>query len=236
MLPASDYLDSAVPVRRVEEAVAEDWRHLGRSEFRLALGLRRLYRDYAHRRDGRGRFVDWAEDRFGIPAKLASSFSFLGEHFERLPLLRAAVETGEVAWTKAREFAAVATEKDVAEWIAYARSHTNRELERRLAEREGGPAKKIEVPLTATQVQEVRRAREILTRETKKPVPERDLLPTLSRMLAEGTLVLAGKGPAAAPAKPVRPYLSLCLCVNCLDTWVPVPGTSRTLSIGAGPS
>ena len=84
MLPASDYLDPAVPVRRVEEAVAEDWRRLARCEFRLALGLRRLYRDYAHRRDGRGRFADWAEDRFGVPAKLASTFSFLGEHFERL--------------------------------------------------------------------------------------------------------------------------------------------------------
>ncbi len=231
MLPASDFLDPAVPVRRVEEAVAEDWSRLTRSEFRLALGLRRLYRDYAHRRDGRGRFVDWAEDRFGVPAKLASTFSFLGEHFERLPVLRAAVEAGEVAWTKAREFAALATEKDVAEWIAYAKGHTNRELERRLADRQGEPAKQISVPLTATQVQEVRRAREILTRETKKPVAERDLLPTMSKMLAEGTLVLAGKGPAAAPAKPVRPYLSMNLCVNCLDTWIPIPGENLRIPI-----
>jgi hypothetical protein len=140
MLPVSDYLDPAVPVRRVEEAVAEDWRRLTRCEFRLALGLRRLFRDYAHRRDGRGRFADWAEDRFGVPAKLALTFSFLGEHFERLALLRTAVGSGEVAWTRAREFAAVATEVTVAEWIAYAKSHTNRELERRRADREGKPA------------------------------------------------------------------------------------------------
>ena len=50
--------------------------------------------------------------KFGIPSKLVRTFSMLGEHLERLPLLVAAMESGEVGYTKAREFAPYIEPKD----------------------------------------------------------------------------------------------------------------------------
>lgn len=230
-MPDSLVLDPAFPVARVEAAVRADFTAHQRTEYRLCLGLRRLYTANAHRGGARASFADWAEQRLGIPSKLASLFSFLGFHFERLPAVRAAVESGALSYTKAREFVAIATSEDEKEWIERAQALTNRKLERLVAERGGKPAKVVVSPLTAKEVQDVRRAREILTTRTDAPVPYPRMLPEMSRMLAEGALVFAVEAGTAAPAKKVRPYLTQALCVNCLDTWVPVPGENLRIPL-----
>lgn len=170
-ITAEKLLDPAFPHARVEACVARQWAAHGRAEFLLCIALRRLYRDRVHRRDSRARFGDGAEQVFGIPVKLANLFSFLGSHFERLPGTRAEVEAGRLSYTKAREFAALATPEDEAGWIGFALSHTNRQLERRVADGGGKPARMVKTPLTPEEVQAVRKARETLTKELCRSGP-----------------------------------------------------------------
>ena len=87
-------LDPSVKHDRVRATVSKLWRGRERAEYGLCLGLRRLYRDQVHRGKGRGRFVDWVEERFGIPAKLAGLFSWLGSRLEGLPLCLSAMRAG----------------------------------------------------------------------------------------------------------------------------------------------
>jgi len=139
MSSPSSLLDPAVPHREVKAAVKQAWRNWQRADYRLALGLRRLFRDQVHRGSGRGDFGDWAESVWGIPRKQVWTFNCLGEHLERLPALREAMESGLVTYTKAREFAAVAQEEDIGWWVDFAGSHSHREV---LREKERGPARK----------------------------------------------------------------------------------------------
>jgi hypothetical protein len=92
----------------------------------LCLGLRRLFRDQVHRGTGRSRFVDWVEQKFGIPTKLAGLFSWLGSKLEELPLTLQAMESGDVTYTKLREYVSLATRENEAEWIEFASTHRDR--------------------------------------------------------------------------------------------------------------
>jgi len=227
MSAPSSLLDPAVPLAEVRDVVADCWSALERAEYRLCLGLRRLFRDHAHRGAGFARFTDYAAFAFGIPEKLAGTFSFLGEHLERLPRLREALESGEITYTKAREFAAVTDEEDVEWWIDLARRSTNRRLEREkqryLARKRGAeyePEETVTSKLTPPQRQAARALRERLTRREGKPVPDDRLLGKMLDLFAQGEL--GGSGGGVEP--PPRPYLTLGLCPACLKVHVPVPG------------
>jgi len=56
-------------------------------------------------------------------------FKRLADDLDRLPLLREAVASGEIGWTKARQVARVATVETSAEWVALAATTGRRELE-----------------------------------------------------------------------------------------------------------
>ena len=122
-------LDPAVRHERVQSTVKQLWRGRERASYGLCLGLRRLYRDQVHRGKARSRFVDWAELQFGIPGKLVALFSWLGSRLEELPLCLAAMESGELTYTKLREFVKLVDLESQEEWIEFARTHTNREFE-----------------------------------------------------------------------------------------------------------
>ena len=133
MLPAESILDPTVKHAVIVAAVREDWEKVNVGTYRLCLALRRLFRDQVHRGASFSRFVDYAEREFHIPSKLAGTFSFLGEHLERLPQTRKAMESGALSYTKVREFAAIATPESEAKWIRLSLSSTNRELEKLVA-------------------------------------------------------------------------------------------------------
>ena len=236
MTTGSGLLDPTLSHDVVRETVHGAWRAQQRAEFDVCLGLRRLFRDNVHRGRGFARFSDFTEHEFGIPVKLAWTFSALGKHLERLPRTRAAVEAGEIGYTKVREFMRVATARDEAEWIEFAKTHTNRELEARVSRagdeslgREHRPAQEIPSRLTATEVQATRKARELLTKATGRTVPRQELLGKLATAVAEGTLPLSTeKKPAERPEEPRRSaagrYATIALCPCCAETWVPVTG------------
>jgi uncharacterized protein YifE (UPF0438 family) len=133
----SRLLDPAVPHDIVSDVVRRRWSEVERVQFDLCVALRRLFRDNVHRSKGFSRFSDYTEVEFGIPEKLAWTFSLLGKDFERLPRTREAVERGELTYTKVREFARIATPETEDSWVEFARSHTNREIERRVQKGSG---------------------------------------------------------------------------------------------------
>jgi hypothetical protein len=217
---ASQLLDPSVPHAAVLDAVRRSWRRFDHAQYVLCIALRRLFRDYAHRGAGYARFDDWAEDELGIPGKLAWTFSLLGRDLERLPRTREALERGEITYTKAREYARMATAEDDADWVEFARSHTNREVERRVrhVEMRSPPVKTVTSRMDVDEAQVTRAAREKLCRVLDEPVAEEKVLPRLAAMFVEERVEVAG------PGRPARPYLSLQLCPSCLATWAPVPG------------
>ena len=216
-------LDPATKHEAVVGRAREAWSGVQHGEYVLSLALRRLYRDQVHRGEGFSRFTDYAERRFGMPGKLADLFSFLGKHLERLPLTRAAMEAGELTYTKVREFVKLATPEDEAEWIEFARSATNRQLERRAARARLGTehdTRKVVSRVTPAESQAVRKAREVLMKRLGEPVPEEKLLPRLAETVLAGGFFGEDGAPSARPG----PYLAIHLCPQCTHTWVPSPG------------
>jgi len=235
-------LDRTTPHRAVERLVRRRWGQVQRGEYELCMALRRLYLDNVHRHEGFARFADYADQRFGIPGKLADLFCFLARHLERLPKTRASLEGGELTYTKAREFVRIATTEDEAEWIEYALGHTNRDLERRSERVRRGTDEdvtRVTSRLTPSQVQATRKAREKMMKVVGESIPKDQLLPALAKKFVEspglfgaGTVPGADDGdPTGRVASKAGPYLTISLCPQCTHTWVPAPGENLTVPI-----
>ena len=229
-----EILDPSVRHAVVERSVLRDWHTREQSSVRLAVAMRRLFRDNVHRGHGRGRFSDWARERFGIPEKLAWTFSLLGRDLERFPRIRAAMEEGTLGYTKVREFIREVTPENEAFWIEFAGSHTNREIEREVTRRRGRePGRVLKILLSAEEQQDLRRARERMARNGGPPASEADAVKALVRMAASGRApagLFEGCGSGVADRIPApRPWLSLAVCASCLDSWIPVPGENLSV-------
>jgi 5-methylcytosine-specific restriction endonuclease McrA len=72
----------------------------------------------------------YATQALGFSDNRAWQFKRLADDLDRLPLLREAVTVGELGWTKAQQVARVATADTLAAWVAQAKTHGRRELER----------------------------------------------------------------------------------------------------------
>jgi len=71
----------------------------------------------------------YATQALGFSDNRYYQFKRLAADLDRLPVLRRAVETGEIGWTKARQVARVATATTQAAWVAKAATTGRRELE-----------------------------------------------------------------------------------------------------------
>ena len=233
MRSPSELLDSGTPLDEVIDTVKRCWGRSQYLEYAVCLGLRRLFRDRAHRDHVAGNFGEYGEKVFDIPAKLVWTFNFIGKNLERLPKTRAVFEKGDLTYTKVREFAKVADAKTEASWIRFAKKHTNRELEDKVAKekakREGREHEDEEVvvsKLVGDEVQAARATRDRIMKTTGKVVPERDLLPTLVKMFADGEFPqpAADEGAKVKVSAKPKPYVSFQYCPSCLTTFTPVPG------------
>jgi uncharacterized protein YifE (UPF0438 family) len=206
------------------EVVRRRWGGLQRSEYELCVALFRLFRDNVHRSKGFSKFSDYTEVEFEIPEKLTWTFAYLGRDLGKLPKTRAAVESGELTYTKAREFARKATPETEAFWVEFARSHTNREIEQRVREADGEEREKeVRQKLSPKERQAARKAKEKLEKKLGKKVQQEKVLSGLATLFAEGGMDDAKSDPETPAPKKPRPYLTIQLCPSCLDTWVPVP-------------
>jgi hypothetical protein len=85
---------------------------------------RRLYRPLGH-----ASLKLYATQALGFSDNRSYQFKRLAADLDRLPVLREAVETGEIGWTKALQVARVATAATQAAWVAKAATTGRRELE-----------------------------------------------------------------------------------------------------------
>ncbi|MEE9278876.1 MAG: hypothetical protein V3V67_01750 [Myxococcota bacterium] len=90
------------------------------------------------------RLGDYARERLGISRRELQEFGRVGARLDRLPGLEAALAGGQVCWSKARLIAQVARRCDEAEWIAFAKGATTKELEDKVHERAGAEKRGIE--------------------------------------------------------------------------------------------
>ncbi len=93
---------------------------------------RRLYRTF-----GFSSIQLYAADRLDFSEAKTAQFLRLCRELESLPELRRSVATGEVAWTKARTVASVATPSTERRWVERARTESRRCLERAVQQTRG---------------------------------------------------------------------------------------------------
>jgi hypothetical protein len=226
-------LDPKTSHGAVADHLRRRWHQVQNGEYEIAIALRRLFEDNLHRHEGFSRFEDFAESRFGMKDRLAGCFLNLGKHLARLPETRAALEAGDLTYTKAREFVPIASRADEGRWIEFARTHTNRELEREVTRaRHGTEHDETEVRsrLRPAEVQVVRKAREIVMKKLEKPVPDAELLPVMAELFVAGAAA-SGESPPAATVRSPTPYLTINLCPECTRTYVPVPGENLRVPV-----
>jgi 5-methylcytosine-specific restriction endonuclease McrA len=88
---------------------------------------RRLYRQLGH-----ASLQLYATQALGFSDNRYYQFKRLADDLDRLPVLREAVETGEIGWTKALQVARVATAATQAAWVEKAATTGRRELEQQV--------------------------------------------------------------------------------------------------------
>ena len=80
---------------------------------------------------------DYARELTGLNPRKAQYLVFIADRLEKLPIIAAAFDAGELPWTKAREIVRVATLTTEQEWLEKAKKLSNRELEKAVRKHEG---------------------------------------------------------------------------------------------------
>ena len=209
-------IDIVRPRHRRQREIRIEWRRRETSSVRLADLLEESFRMRDHAHAGWGRFDDDAEQEFGVPPRQAWTFLHLGQRLRRLPKTRRALLTGTLGYTKAREFASIATPEDEAEWIEYAVRHSSRALERKVRQARVGAGDEKEhfsAWYDGFDVQVIEQAWHEAKREVGATMALADLLPFLARRYLEGKLPRG--------RRKLMGFTVVQACPNCLDTWIP---------------
>ena len=107
---------------------------LVRSTGPLRVAMAEIARWLVHKRAwerlGYARLGDYVDERTGRSARSVQDLARVGESFDSLPRLRAALVNGQLGWTKVRLIARVAKPDDEVRWIEHARAVTAQELSR----------------------------------------------------------------------------------------------------------
>ncbi len=96
---------------------------------------RRLYREL-----GYPSMNMYATTALGFSSSRASEFTRLADKLDQLPQLRAALEDGEIGYTKASQVARVSNKQNEGQWLNAARTNSRRELEKKIKRAKGKAA------------------------------------------------------------------------------------------------
>ena len=88
---------------------------------------RKLYRDL-----GYPSMNMYATQALGFSSSRASEFTRLADKLDQLPQLRAALEDGEIGYTKASQEARVSNKQNEGQWLAQAKQSSRRQLEQKI--------------------------------------------------------------------------------------------------------
>jgi hypothetical protein len=126
-----------------------DWQRVHKELTRLARSraildaeeagwLVKAVRVRVHERLGCGSVLEYLERVLGYGPRLAKERLRVAEALSRLPTLRTALASGELAWSAVRELSRVTTAATEAEWAAAARAKTVRQIEEMVSGRRSG--------------------------------------------------------------------------------------------------
>ncbi|MBK8164333.1 MAG: HNH endonuclease [bacterium] len=121
-----------LPAARVDASLRQALAACDQARECAALWFAEVARRGLYRQLGHASLQLYATQDLGFSDNRYHQFKRLADDLERLPVLREAVATGQVGWTKAQQVARVATEATQAAWVEKAVTTGRRELERQV--------------------------------------------------------------------------------------------------------
>jgi hypothetical protein len=118
-----------LPAARVDASLRQALVACDRAHECAVLWFAEVSRRGLYRQLGHASLQLYATQALGFSDNRYYQFKRLADDLDRLPVLREAVESGEIGWTKAQQIARVATETTQAAWVAKAATTGRRELE-----------------------------------------------------------------------------------------------------------
>jgi hypothetical protein len=123
---------AGLPAAQVDASLRQALGACDRARECAVLWFAEVSRRGLYRQLGHASLQCYATRELGFSDNRYYQFKRLADDLDRLPVLRGAVETGEIGWTKALQVARVATEATQAAWVAKAATTGRRELERQV--------------------------------------------------------------------------------------------------------
>jgi 5-methylcytosine-specific restriction endonuclease McrA len=120
---------SGLPAARVDAALRQALGACDRAHKCAVLWFAEVHRRGLYRQLGHASLQLYATQAPGFSDIRYYQFKRLAADLDRLPVLREAVETGEIGWTRALQVARVATAATQTAWVAKAATTGRRELE-----------------------------------------------------------------------------------------------------------
>ena len=117
------------PAARVDASLRQALGACDRARECAVLWFAEVQRRGLHRTLGFASLEIYAAEGLGFSPNRTWQFKRLADDLERLPVLKEAVASGELGWTKAQQVARVATPETQAAWVAKATTTGRRELE-----------------------------------------------------------------------------------------------------------
>jgi len=121
-----------LPAARVDASLRQALAARDRAHECAVLWFAEVSRRGLYRELGHASLHLYATQELGFSDNRYHQFKRLADDLDRLPVLREAVEAGEIGWTKAQQVARVATEATQAVWVAKAATSGRRELEQQV--------------------------------------------------------------------------------------------------------
>jgi 5-methylcytosine-specific restriction endonuclease McrA len=123
---------SELPAARVDASLRQALGACDRARECAVLWFAEVSRRGLYRQLGHASLHLYATQALGFSDNRYYQFKRLADDLDRLPVLREAVETGEIGWTKALQVARVATATTQTAWVAKAATTGRRELEQQV--------------------------------------------------------------------------------------------------------
>jgi 5-methylcytosine-specific restriction endonuclease McrA len=123
---------AGLPAAQVDASLRQALAACDRARECAVLWFAEVARRGLYRQLGHPSLQLYATGALGFSDNRYHQFKRLADDLERLPVLREAVETGEIGWTKAQQVARVATAATQAAWVERAATTGRRELERQV--------------------------------------------------------------------------------------------------------
>jgi hypothetical protein len=191
-------------------------------EVELARWLLRAETIAVHRRFGCASLAEYVERRLGLSPRELREKLRVARALETLPALGEALGTGDLSWSAVRELTRVATPETEAEWLAFSRGRTVRQLERKVAlhQRGDGPRsprlhahapRRVVFEVAPEDLSTVRAAMDVLWQELGGGKES----PTPGKLLVAMAEVVLGRRAVESAAY----QTSVTICAGCSRTW-----------------